>query len=672
MAAERAGAVAFVDLAAVTDPELVPAALCDAPGRPGDPTLDALTRRCARRRALLVLDNCEHLVDACARWSRRCCARAPACGCWPPAASRSASPARPSGRAARCRCPTRARRRSTTCARSEAVRLFLDRAARRPRPASPSTEDAPAWPVICAGLDGCRWRWSWPRPACVPLSRRASPRRLRRPRSACCTGGQPRPRRGTGRCGRRRLELRPAGRHGAHCLRRLAVFAGGVDLEAAEAVCAGDRDARATSSTCSRGLVDRSLRRGRARPARTRYRLLETIRQYGRASWRPAAGERRGATPARRALPGAGRAGGDRGCAGPTSAAGWTGWRPSTRTCGPRWPAAATPTRPSCGWRSRSPLLPAARAHGEGRRWLTDALTRCTAPRDADRARALLSVAFLAHFEGSYATAESYASQALAAHRERADRPATARCLRLLGSIAAERGDYDRSRAAYAEAMACYEGLDSGLGQADVLQMTGFVAWLGGDLEAAEPLLEQALCRYAALSDAENVSSTRVHLAAVAVYRGDLARARWLAEQALAHFTELDFKEGIAWALDVAGLAALRGGHLRKAVSALLASLAVHWEVGDRWRQASVLDALAAAHLAGGELVHAARLSGLASALREELGVPVPLVEREARSRTQAALAERMPEQHRYVALVDGSALAVPDVLAAGARTVHS
>ena len=251
----------------------------------------------------------------------------------------------------------------------------------------------------------------------------------------------------------------------------------------------------------------------------------------------------------------------------------------------------------------------------EGRGWLTDALSRAPSA-GPDRARGLLAVAFLAHFEGSYADAERYAGAALAAYRELADPGGTARCLRLLGSIATERGEHERAGAAYAEAAAAYAELRDPLGQTDVLQMTGFLAWLGADMDRAEPLLDRALRGYAALADAENVASTRVHLAAVALYRDDLATARWLAEQALDHFTGLGFREGVGWALDVAGRVATRAGEPARAVPALRASLAEHWEVGDRWRQASVLDALAAAYVALGEPVRAAPLAGLAAAVR--------------------------------------------------------
>ena len=64
-----AGGVWQVDLAPITDPDLVPVvvirALC-LPDQPGRSTMDTLLRFVGDRRMLLVLDNCEHLLDACA------------------------------------------------------------------------------------------------------------------------------------------------------------------------------------------------------------------------------------------------------------------------------------------------------------------------------------------------------------------------------------------------------------------------------------------------------------------------------------------------------------------------------------------------------------------------------------------------------------------------------
>ncbi|MEV6030857.1 AAA family ATPase [Nonomuraea sp. NPDC052116] len=63
---------------------------------------------------------------------------------------------------------------------------------------------------------------------------------------------------------------------------RVSVFAGGLDLEAAEQVCAGDGIARADVLDLVAGLVDQSILIREEHPGHVRYRLLETIRQYGR------------------------------------------------------------------------------------------------------------------------------------------------------------------------------------------------------------------------------------------------------------------------------------------------------------------------------------------------------------------------------------------------------
>ena len=59
----------YVDLAQITDPDLVPVAMARAlelPDQPGRSTMDTLIRLVADRQMLVVLDNCEHLLDACA------------------------------------------------------------------------------------------------------------------------------------------------------------------------------------------------------------------------------------------------------------------------------------------------------------------------------------------------------------------------------------------------------------------------------------------------------------------------------------------------------------------------------------------------------------------------------------------------------------------------------
>ena len=126
-------------------------------GQPGKTALEGLVDALALQDVLIVLDNCEHLIAAARRRPRRSCGGARGCICWPPAASRWASAARPSTGCRRCRCPgpERARLRQSC----EAVALFVERAQAqgvslsrgRARPARCWCRSAVAW-------TGCRWR----------------------------------------------------------------------------------------------------------------------------------------------------------------------------------------------------------------------------------------------------------------------------------------------------------------------------------------------------------------------------------------------------------------------------------------------------------------------------------------------------------------------------------
>ena len=69
LSGEFGDGVWYVDLAPITDPELVPVTVARAfglPDQPGRSTMDTLTRFLADRQMLVVLDNCEHLLDASA------------------------------------------------------------------------------------------------------------------------------------------------------------------------------------------------------------------------------------------------------------------------------------------------------------------------------------------------------------------------------------------------------------------------------------------------------------------------------------------------------------------------------------------------------------------------------------------------------------------------------
>jgi predicted ATPase/class 3 adenylate cyclase/DNA-binding CsgD family transcriptional regulator len=270
-AARFGDGVRYVDLAPITDPDLVPIAVSRAfglPDQPGRSTMDTLTRFAAERQMLVVLDNCEHLLDASA--AVIVALLGAAAGLTLLATSRE--PISVAGELS-WRVP------SLPLA-EEAIALFTDRA-RHGRPDFVVTDDnAAAVAEICRRLDG------------VPLAIELAAARVRalslteivdslHDRFRLLTGGA--------RTAVRRQQTLRASVDWSHALltepervlfRRLAVFLGGFDLDAARGVAGGAEVERYQVLDQLTLLVDKSLVVVDESAGRTRYRLLETVRQY--------------------------------------------------------------------------------------------------------------------------------------------------------------------------------------------------------------------------------------------------------------------------------------------------------------------------------------------------------------------------------------------------------
>jgi predicted ATPase/class 3 adenylate cyclase/DNA-binding CsgD family transcriptional regulator len=261
----------YVDLAPLTDPELVPVTVARAlglPDQPGRSTMDTLTRFVADRQMLVVLDNCEHLLDASAALVvalLEACQRL----------TLLATSREPIGVAGEV-----SWRVPSLSLADEAIELFTDRA-RRVRPDfAVSDDNAATVSEICARLDG------------LPLAIELAAARVRalslveildslHDRFRLLTGGA--------RTAVRRQQTLRASVDWSHALltepervlfRRLAAFLGSFDLDAAQTVAGGGEVQRYQVLDQLTLLVDKSLVVADNSGGRTRYRLLETVRQY--------------------------------------------------------------------------------------------------------------------------------------------------------------------------------------------------------------------------------------------------------------------------------------------------------------------------------------------------------------------------------------------------------
>ena len=271
LAGEFGDGVWYVDLAPITDPELVPVTAARAfglPDQPGRSTMETLTRFIGDRHMLVVLDNCEHLLDASAALVM---ALLEACS----GLTLLTTSREPIGVAGEV-----SWRVPSLPLADEAVELFTDRARRARADFEISDDNIETVSEICRRLDG------------VPLAIELAAARVRalslseildslHDRFRLLTGGA--------RTAVRRQQTLRASVDWSHALltepervlfHRLAAFLGGFDLDAAQTVAGGGDVQRYQVLDQLTLLVDKSLVVADDSGGRTRYRLLETVRQY--------------------------------------------------------------------------------------------------------------------------------------------------------------------------------------------------------------------------------------------------------------------------------------------------------------------------------------------------------------------------------------------------------
>lgn len=272
LAAEFADGVWYIDLAPITNPAAVPVTVARTlglPDQPGRSTRELLLQFFSPKKVLLLLDNCEHLLDACGEFVVELLPACPQLTILATSREQLGVPGELSWRV------------PSLSLADEAVDLFIDRA-RRVRPDFVVGQDNTALIVeICERLDG------------MPLAIELAAARIRalslqqifdslHDRFRLLTGGA--------RTAVRRQQTLRASVDWSHAMlteperilfRRLAVFMGGFDLDAAHAVGASTEVEQFQLIDLLGLLVDKSLVVAEEIQGAMRYRLLETVRQYG-------------------------------------------------------------------------------------------------------------------------------------------------------------------------------------------------------------------------------------------------------------------------------------------------------------------------------------------------------------------------------------------------------
>jgi len=638
----------WVGLASLCDAELVPHEVASVLGLPDDPTRSrqsSIRGHLRNKNLLLVLDNCEHLVLACAELAAQLLLSCPALHIL--ATSREALGV--GGETAWSVPPL-----SLPCVdgvptlealrQSEAGELFLERAlAIQPGlELTPSAVQAIA--QICCRLDG------------IPLAIELAAARVQVisvVQIAARLDDRFRLLRGGSRLDlphHQTLEatlewsydlLTPPEQDLFECL---AVFVAGFRLEAAEAV-AGDR-ARPVGRTADQPaevldlllqLVRKSLV-GVVEGEQARYWMLDTVRQYAlarlqasgdleRIRQRHTAYYLQLAERAERELTGAEQ----------------VAWLRLLE-------AEHDNLRAALAWSQES-------AAGE------DGLRLATA-----LAAFWFRVGYLS--EGS-----GWLERALAAWREPG--PVRTQALYQAGRFAQQRGDYEQAQALAGQSLALSRQLGDRRGMARAQGLMGWVSHWQGARDAAGPLLEEALALARSVGDERTTARTLLYLGDLRLRQGMRELAANLLQESLEFYQRMGDGWGMAWALSALADVARLQGDYRRAAAQLQLSLSLYRELDSKTEIPYALEALALIAAEEGYWVQAANLWAAASAVRDSIHAHLPPSYQTDLAPTLTKARAALGEEAFAAAWAEGRALTLDQALAlasaepsAGARPV--
>jgi predicted ATPase/DNA-binding SARP family transcriptional activator len=663
----------LVELAALADAALVPQAVAAVLGVREEPQRSltvTLADALQSRSLLLVLDNCEHLLDSCAHLAEMLlCAGShlrilatsrEALGLagettWPvPSLALPGPQALPA---------------LTELSQVEAVRLFVERATAALPTFALTQTNAATVAQVCQRLDG------------IPLAIELAAARVKiisveqlAARLDDCfsllTGGS--------RTALPRQQTLRAAIGWSYDLlseperalfRRLGVFAGGWALEAAEAVCADADGAADTVLELLAHLVDKSLvvvERQDGGPVR--YRLLETVRQYSREKLREA-GEAESierqhayfflalAEAAEQELRGA-------------QQAVWLNRLEqeydNVRTA-LAWSQAAL-DRAEIGlliagalwwfWLLRGNL-------SEARASLGGLLARTAmhAPTVA-RAKALYVAGLLAGTQSDFAPARMLLEESLALGQALEDKHAIAYARNGLGFVAWLQGNYLAARVLLEDSLALLQGLGHTWDIAFALSRLGDIDLYLGDYARAVAALEASLALVRQVGDNVLLGYTLLSLGYAARLQDDNARAAACYEESLARFRALSTTWGIAAVLHFLGYVLRTQGDNVQAAVCFSESLTRYWKMGHKEGTSLALTGLAGVYSEMGQTVRATRLFGAAEALRETIGLSQQSDERAIYDRSVAAVRAQLDAVAFAAAWAAGRALSVEQAIA--------
>jgi len=686
LVAVHADGVWVAELAPLMNATLVPqtvAAVVGVREQPGRTLLETLTDHLRGHALLLVLDNCEHLVAACAHLAEALLNTCPnlrilatsreplgvageATWIVPPLSLPEPQP---------WNSPSSGQETLLVYAQSEAVCLFTERAVAASPRFTMTPEDGMWIAEVCRRLDGIPLAIELAAARVLALSVRQIAERLHDRFHLLITGNRTAPPRHQTLIATLDWSYALLSDAEQTVLQQLATFADGCTLEAAEGICTGVETADVLDVLTH--LIEKSLVVVDRSGDHIRYRLLETIRMYARDKL-IASGEAE-AVQARHL----------------DYYLHWAEHAAKDDVDPEHWKrqfeAEHDNVRVALEWSeanhiARDKGLRLAAAYGyfwwsrgylsEGRMRLSAVLARPGIGKGtAAHAWALYWAACLAFFQSDYPASRAHCDESLAVSLALGPpgRAGVANALKLLAEIATEEGDYVAASARFEAALTIWRDLKDSIGLAKTLLQHGWSVMRTGDYEQATSRMQESLLLFREAGNTGQIALNLSGLGEAAIRQGQYDRATHLLEESLAVSRALKNAWYVGTVLGSLGWVALRQRDFPRMRALLGESIAVRMDLNDRGGIAWCLEKLAAAIVAQAQATprvsrltgyqHAARLYGAAAALRAPLGSMIDLVDQPDYERSLMTLRAGLGKQAYEDAWDEGAAMPLRDII---------
>ncbi len=543
---QYAEGVWLIELAGLADGDLVASDIAQVlriPERPNQTILKSLTESLRERRTLLLLDNCEHLLATCASVASAILRSCPSVKILATSREPLCIGGEQTFRVPSLSLPDQ-KEPSTpqSVSQYEAVRLFIDRALLVKPEFAVTTRNAPALAQVCFRLDGIPLAIELAAARVRSISVEEIEKRLDQ-RLGLLTGGSRSvlPRQQT----LRRLidwSFDLLDEKEKTLFRRLSVFSAGWTLEAVEEVCSRDVIEIWETLDLLTSLVDKSLVVADEKNGHTRYRLLESIREYGRTrldeAWEtePVSMRHRDyflslATKA------------DLKLKGPDQRFWYRKLDEDYENIrsGLEFSLAGFYLDENFGfgchlaryWLTRGLI-------GEGLEFIKRILDVSGGHLESYRRGELLhQAAWLAVFAREFALAEPFARECLAISRETGDLVSEAARLNLFGALYQFKGDWDSARHHYEQALSISRQTGVSQACATYLSNLGTVGLLQQDYSFAKSCAKESMDLFEKHGDVHSASMAMDTLSTVSIAEGDFMTARNLLRKCLTFYHEV-------------------------------------------------------------------------------------------------------------------------------------